>query len=184
MEYQPEELTYLNLKVTKGSSENILQSVEHIWKQTAPYQPLSAQWLEKQVYEKNFQREDRLFMGMLTAMALSIACLGLLGIVMYHVQTRTREVGIRKVIGADMVGIVFLLSKEFVALLLIAGAIGLPIGYYVASLFLQQYAYHITIGFGTPLVCFAIILLLGCLLICIQTLRAAMANPAKTLRAA
>jgi putative ABC transport system permease protein len=182
LRYEPLEFNYLNVKVVNGNSNTVLSSLERIWKQINPYQPFTVEWFEKQLYEQNFQREDQLFMGMLTVMALSIACLGLLGIVMYSTQTRTKEVGIRKVLGASVAQIVLLLSTEFISLLLLAGFIGLPLGYYVAYFFLQQYAYHITIGFGILIICFTVLLLLGGMAISSQTIRAALANPARSLR--
>jgi putative ABC transport system permease protein len=182
LRYQPDAFNYMNVKVANTISDNIIPALERVWKRINPYQPFYAEWFEQQLYEQNFQREDQLFMGMLTGMALSIACLGLLGIVMYSTQTRTKEVAIRKVVGASIGEIVLLLSKEFIGLLLIAGVIGLPLGYYVASLFIQQYAYHITIGFGTLIICFILLLVLGGLAIGSQTVRAALTNPARSLR--
>jgi putative ABC transport system permease protein len=180
--YQPDEFNYLNLKITAGTSDRILPVLASIWKQANPYSPFTAAWFDQQLYEKNFQYEDQLFIGMLTAMALTIACLGLLGIVMYTTQTRTKEIGIRKVMGANVLQLVNLMSRDFMVLLLIAGAIGLPAGYQVSHLFLQQYTYHITIDYGLLLLCFSILFLLGGLAIGSQTIKAALTNPVESLR--
>lgn len=115
-------------------------------------------------------------------MAIFIACLGLLGVVMYAIETRIKEIGIRKVIGASVSSLTLLLSRDFFKLLLIAGAVALPIGYWIGNMFLQEYIYRINIGFGLLSLGFAITLLLGLTIISSQTIKAARANPVDSLR--
>jgi putative ABC transport system permease protein len=182
LRYHPEHFNYLNVKVTAGATKNILPELERRWKQVIPYQPFQAEWFDQQLKEQNLQHQDQLFIGALTAMAMVIACLGLLGMVMYGTQARTKEIGIRKVMGANVHQLVRLLSRDFIILLGVAAAIGLPAGYQVGYLFLQQYAYHITIGAGILISCFCAILFLGGLAIGTQTIKAAMADPVKSLR--
>ncbi|MGV3561345.1 ABC transporter permease [Larkinella arboricola] len=180
--YEPKRFRMLHVSVADGASETVLPRVETLWKQVNPQEPLSYGWYQEELYEQHMHWDDQLFFYLLIGMALSIACLGLLGMVTYTTETRTKEVGIRKVMGATVMQIVVLLSKSFVGLLLIAGLIALPIGYSLGRLFLQEFAYHVSVGIETLGVCFGAMLLIGGLTIGIRTYRAALANPTDSLR--
>jgi putative ABC transport system permease protein len=115
-------------------------------------------------------------------LAVSLACLGMLGMAMYSTQTRIKEIGVRKVMGATSNQITLLLSRSFLILLGIAAVIGTPIGYFFGDLFLQTYAYKINI---TPLLILSAIMIvgvLGVITIGSQTWKAASSNPVKSLR--
>ena len=120
-------------------------------------------------------------MALLLGISFSIACLGLLGMVTYNTQTRIKEVGIRKVMGAEVAQIIWLLSSDFVRLLTIAAAIALPLGYMAGYAFLISFAYHVSIGFETLGLCSGVLLLLGGLIISTRTYKAATANPVEAL---
>ena len=113
---------------------------------------------------------------------LAIACLGLLGMVIYTTRNREKEVGIRRVMGAKVVQVIMTISKEFFALLLISVSIGLPLAYMAGRQFLQQYAYRIPFTVGILAGSAATLLLLGGLTIGWQTYRTAITNPARSLR--
>ena len=100
----------------------------------------------------------------------------------YNTQTRTKEIGIRKVMEADEGQIVWLLSQNFARLLLLAGAIALSLGYLAGYAFLYNFAYRVSIGIETLGLCFGVLLLLGGSTIVIQTYRAAIANPVNSIR--
>lgn len=119
---------------------------------------------------------------MLTAMALLIACLGLLGMVIYTTRNRAKEVSIRRVMGAKVGQVMLTISKEFISLLLIAVCIGLPVGFVTGSKFLQQYAYRIPVSLGMMAACALLLLLIGSITIGWQVYRTALANPVKSLR--
>ncbi|MBD0288318.1 MAG: hypothetical protein ICV79_23250 [Flavisolibacter sp.] len=182
MTYTPDELNILNLKITPGAEQTVLPGLEAIWKELYPHQPLEAKWYDKELYERHMHKDDLAFIGLLTGMALVIACLGLLGMVVYTTKSRTKEVGVRRVLGAKVWQIMVVISKDFIKLLLLSIAIGLPIGYRVGSEFLQQYVYRINIGFGIIMGSAAALLCLGAITIGCQTYRAALANPVKNLR--
>ncbi len=105
-----------------------------------------------------------------------------LGMVIYSTKNRAKEVGIRRVMGANVMQVIVTISREFVALLLLAVCIGLPIGFYIGNKFLQQYTYRIPVGFGIMAGSATALLLLGGVTIGWQTYRTVLANPVKSLR--
>jgi len=148
-----------------------------------PHQAVEMDWYDKVLYDQHLHEDDLVFIGLLTGMALSIACLGLLGMVIYTTRNRGKEVSIRKVMGAAVWQIMVMVSKEFFVLLLLAIGIGLPIGLLAGMKFLEQYAYRITIGISILGGSASALLLLGALTIGWQTFCTAIANPAKNLHA-
>ena len=117
-----------------------------------------------------------------TGLAIFISCLGLLGLVTYITNQRTKEIGVRKVIGASITQIISLLSRDFLKLVLIAFIIGVPVAYWGAHRWLQNFAYKTSISawifIGGGLIMFAMALTV----LCIRTFKAAAANPVKSLR--
>jgi len=180
--YQPDEFRYLSVKVADGAEETAIPALQRVWQRLNPHTPFQYNWYDKELYDHYLHNDDVLLFGLLAVMALVISCLGLLGMVTYSTETRTKEVGVRKVLGADIGQIVALLSREFVQMMLIATLIGLPLGYAASQLFLQVFIYHISLGFGTGAVCLLTMLLVGGLTIGVQTYRAALANPTDSLR--
>jgi len=180
--YQPNEFKILNLKVAKGAEQTIIPRLEKMWKKLYPHQAFDARWFDKQLYQQHLHKDDLMFIGLLTAMSLSIACLGLLGMVIYTTENRSKEVGIRRVMGAEVWQVVLTISKEFISLLLLSVCIGLPLGFLVGTTFLQQYAYQIPIGFEIMAGSAAALLFVGALTIGWQTYRTALSNPVKSLR--
>ncbi len=106
----------------------------------------------------------------------------MLGMVTYNTETRTKEVGIRKVMGAAVHQIVWSLSSDFVRLLLIASAIAIPLGYVAGMAILLNFSFHVSIGLETFGPCLGLLFLIGGLTIGLQTYRSAVANPVKALR--
>ncbi|MCX6214265.1 ABC transporter permease [Spirosoma sp.] len=180
--YQPAGFRYLNVSITGGNPEAVRADIARIWKRLNPYEPFTGVWYEDFLNNRHSSADDLNFMGLLLALAMSIACLGLLGMVTYTTALRTKEVGVRKVMGANVGQVVWLLSWDFLKLLLIAGAIALPLGYLAGSFLLMTFAYHITVGIGLLSVCFGTMLLLGGLTIGWRTYRTALTNPVNSLR--
>ena len=175
------DLRYMHIAVANGSKEKVLADIKKTWQKLTPYEPFQGQWFDDFLYERHSHFDDVSFMGLLLALSFSIACLGLLGMVTYNTQTRIKEVGIRKVMGAEVQQIIWLLSRDFVKLLTVAGAIALPLGYLAGYAFLINFAYHVSIGFETLGLCFGVLLLLGGLIISTRTYKAAMGNPVEAL---
>ena len=137
-----------------------------------------------QEYEKLYQTEIRTstMFSYGTGIAIAIACVGLFGLSSFLIQQRTREIGIRKVLGASEPGLVFKLSGEFSGWILLANVIAWPIGWYAMNNWLQNFAYRIDLTIWPFLLSGAAALLIALLTISWQAVRAATANPVKALR--
>lgn len=182
LRYQPNQFRFLTVKVAGGNPQVIRDDIARIWQRLNPYEPFAGLWYDDFLDNRHSHTDDLNFMALLLSLALSIACLGLLGMVTYTTALRTKEVGVRKVMGASVGQVVWLLSWDFLRLLLIAGAVALPLGYLAGSYFLMVFAYHVTLGIGTLGFCFGTMLLLGGLTIGWRTYRTAQTNPVTSLR--
>jgi putative ABC transport system permease protein len=135
-------------------------------------------------YAKLYAAETRTMkvLGMFSALAIAISCLGLFGLVSFMTERRRKEIGIRKVLGARVDEIVVLLGREFLRWVLLANLIAWPAAFYVTRRWLQNFAYRIDIG-GWPFVLSAAaVLVIAALMLSYQTVAAALANPADSLR--
>ena len=116
------------------------------------------------------------------ALSLLIACLGLFGLTTFIVERKVKEIGIRKVLGASISGIVSLLSKDFIKLVLIALLIASPLAWYFMNNWLQDFAYRVTISWWIFLIAGSIAVIIALLTVSFQAIKAAIANPVKSLR--
>lgn len=121
-------------------------------------------------------------LGVIASLAIMISCLGLLGMAMYSIETRMKEISVRKVLGSSNQQLIVLLSKGFLKLLIIAVMTGTPLAIFMNNLWLQQIAYHTDITFGVAAIAAMILLFLGGATIGSQTLRAAYMNPVDNLK--
>jgi len=176
----------LNRIAVAVKADNIsatLAGLKKTWDAVAPQRPFMYHFLDESFgaqYEadRNFQQLFTLF----SILAIAIACLGLFGLSTFMAQQRVKEIGIRKVLGSSVTGIVFLLSKDFMKLVLFAAAIAIPLCWWAMNKWLESFAYRIKIG---PLVFIeagAIALGVAVLTISWQAVRAARANPVRSLR--
>ncbi len=177
---RPGDFTYLLVKTTDESSAT-LAAIERVWKNNYPRQAFSYSWFDKSAAERQGAWGTVSMLGFLAFMTVTIACLGLLGMVIYTTETRRKEIGIRKVMGASVAAIISLLSKSFVRLILIAGLIAMPLGAIAGFFFLQIFASHTTIGVDVFLLSFGGLLVLVLLTIGSQIFRVASANPVNSL---
>lgn len=181
--YNPEAFSIMNVKIVAGSEQNVQEALARDWKKLMPGQPLRATWYEQELYDLHINSEDLAFVGTLAGMALSIAALGLVGIVLFSVKNRSKEVSLRKTMGANAWEIMVLISRDFLLLIFAAIVIGMPLGFYAGTEFLQQYAYRVPVGVGVLSASAAILLAVGGLIIGAQTWRAANRDPIESLRA-
>jgi putative ABC transport system permease protein len=160
-----------------------LALLEATWREVAPNKPFEFSFLDEDV-QSQYQLEQRWgkIVRYSTIFAIVLACLGLFGLTTLSVTNRTKEIGIRKVLGASVTGVAGLISKEFAQLVLIANVIAWPAAYYAVSKWLQNYAYRIELGVGTFLLATALALGIALLTISVQAVKAALANPAEALR--
>ena len=131
-----------------------------------------------------YRTEQRLsaLMSLFCGIAILITCLGLLGLMAFIVAQRTKEIGIRKVLGASVLNITAMLSKDFLKLVLIAVAIAIPLAWYFMHQWLLDFAYRISISWTIILITAIVVVLIALITISFQSVRAAMANPVKALR--
>ena len=120
--------------------------------------------------------------GAFSVLAIFIACLGLLGLATFVTEQRTKEIGIRKVLGAWVAKIVVLLSKEFVKWVLVANVVAWPLAYYIMNNWLKNFAYRINISVGVFVASGVLALFIALLTVSLHAIRAATANPVKSLR--
>ena len=175
----------LNVKtsIDEAKAASLVAALKSTWKKLNPHEEFSYTWFNKQFYESKSATGTVSMLGLLAFMGITIACLGLLGMVVYTVEGRIKEVSIRKVMGASVSTIMSLLSKSFLKLVLIAMLIAAPIGWICSYLFLQIFAVRVSIGAGILSIACGVILLLASLVIGSQVFRVARANPANNLRA-
>jgi ABC-type antimicrobial peptide transport system permease subunit len=183
--YDAEQFEYANIKVVSNDMTSTLESIEASWKKAGGENKFMARFFDdeiKEAYSTYFSMIK--ICGFLGFLAISISCLGLLGMVVFTVENRMKEVGVRKVMGATAWSITVVLSRDFVKLMGIAAVIAIPIAYlFFDKLYLetQQY-YHINIGAGEIMLSLFIMLFLGVSTILSQTIRASRINPVETLR--
>jgi putative ABC transport system permease protein len=173
----------LNLKVRMEQAQEVIVQLEKIWKITYPEFTFQYEFLDDRVnsfykdYDRNFSLAQ-IFAGI----AIFIGCLGLFGLVLFMAERRTKEIGIRKVLGASVRHILAMFSKEFVRLILIAFALATPLAYYAMQRWLEKFAYSIEIDFPVFLWCLLVTLLLVLITVGYQSIRAALVNPVNSLR--
>ena len=153
------------------------------WEEIAPDIPFSSSFLDENL-ENQYREEQRWrqIVGYASIFAILISCLGLLGLAALDVARRTKEIGIRKVLGASVTNLVSLLSKEFLLLLLIANVIAWPVAYFSINFWLQNFAYKIDPGWFIFLGAGFLAVLIALLTVSFQSIKAALANPVKSLR--
>ena len=174
---------YLAIRLHPGNVAKAISAVEETWKKLAPNQPFSYTFLD-QDYARLYNREQQMshVFQIFSGLAILIACLGLFGLAAFTTQQRTKEIGIRKILGASVSGIVCLLSKDFLKLVLIANLIAWPIAYYAMNQWLQSFAYRINLSIGTFILSGLIALFIALLTVSYQAIKAARANPVEALR--
>jgi putative ABC transport system permease protein len=160
-----------------------LAHMESIWKKFMPDSPFEYSFLDEAL-ENQYRTEIRIsrILNTFTFLAIFLSCLGLLGLTSFMAEQRTKEIGVRKVLGASTAGIVILLSKEFGKWVLLANFIAWPLAYYFMNKWLQEFANRINIGMGTFIASAVIALIIALLTVSFLTIKAALANPIKSLR--
>ena len=146
------------------------------------FSTFSISWLDEEINKSNSQRATISLLGYLAFMAIAIASLGLLGLVIYTIEVKRKEISIRKIIGAGKKQLIRMLSQSFIKLLFIAGLIAMPLGYAAGFLFLQNFATRVNFGILNVMLCFLFLLSIGLITIISQTYKAAVENPVKNLR--
>ena len=172
-----------SFKVAAANIPDILKKTENKWKAMAPGMPFSYQFMDE-TFDDMYRSEQRVgkIALVFSVLAILIACLGLFGLAAFIAEQRTKEIGIRKVLGASVSGVIRLLSKDFLKLVLIAFVIAAPAAWWFMHKWLEDFAYRINIGWWIFIAAGAIALLIALLTVSFQAIKAAVANPVKSLR--
>lgn len=183
-EYAPEKFSYANFHLKSGNQSHAFPEMEAAWKPVGKGQKFKAEFLADQIRDAySSYNEIMKLWGFMGVLAITIACLGLLGTVVFTIKNRVKEVSIRKVMGASSRSLVYLLSREFIMLLAIAGVVTIPGVYVLMKLMLQEAQYYnAPIGAFEAVISLAVVLSLGLTTIFSQTLKAANTNPVDNLR--
>ena len=175
--------SYLLLRLGDGPVKESLAAIEAIWKQKQAAYDFDVQFADQELAQL-YHAEDQLgsIFLVFTLLAMLIACMGLFGLTVYHTEERTKEIGIRKVLGAGIPNLVFLLSRQFLLLVSIAFLIASPIAWFVMSGWLDGFAYHISLSVLALLPALLLLLLPALLTMSLQIVHTARQNPVKSLR--
>jgi ABC-type antimicrobial peptide transport system permease subunit len=162
----------------------MLESIEEIWSRTYPNQIFEYQFLDDKI-AGYYQQENRLskMYRLAAALAIFLSCLGLYGLTSFMITERTKEAGLRKVLGAKVSQIVYLFSREFMLLIVVAFVIASPLAWYLMNRWLEGYTYHIDVTIWVFIAGGMMAMLIALTTIGYQTVKVAVANPVDSLRA-
>ncbi|MFT3705394.1 MAG: ABC transporter permease [Agriterribacter sp.] len=173
----------MSVKINGSKAKESLAFIQSVWQKNCPDVPFEYQFLDEHfqdVYRADTQVSS--IVGILAGLAIIISCLGLFGLASYSAERRLKEVGIRKVLGASVQNIVGMLSKDFLKYVLIAALIAVPLAWFSVYKWLQDYAYRVEISWWIFIVAILIAALIALITVSFQAIRAAIANPVKSLR--
>jgi hypothetical protein len=173
----------VNIKINISQSKNVIASIQRTWNKYFPDYVFEYNFLDQSIADY-YKQEAQLSMlyKIFSGIAIFISCLGLYGLISFMALQRRKEIGIRKVLGAPVRDIVIMLSKEFTILITIAFLIAAPIAWYFMHQWLQQYTYRIIIGAGFFILTIICALCIAWLTVGYTAIKAAIANPVKSLR--
>jgi len=180
---QPSAFQIAALRLSNGVSPSVIAKIKTEWKKIDPYNEFEGEFLDAEIRDYYSYFEDILYtVGFASVLAIIIACLGLLGMATYSTQTRIKEIGVRKVFGAENSNIIMMISKSYIYMFIVAAIIAGPLAYLINNMWLQYISNHAPFGFGTIFIGIFIIISFGMITIASQTLKAARLNPAQSLR--
>jgi ABC-type antimicrobial peptide transport system permease subunit len=174
---------YTGIKLTTGKLQQTVAEVQKKWNKFFPEFIYTPSFMDERI--NNFYKQENqlaLLYKLFAAIAIFISCLGLYGLISFMVVQKTKEVGIRKVLGASVANVIYLFSKEFTILIIIAFALAAPVAYYMMSKWLSDFAFRIDIGIFVFLVAIVTSITIAWITVGFKSIKAAIANPIKSLR--
>ncbi len=181
--YHPPSAGILTVKLSGNNMARTMASIEEVWKTFAPIYPFRYRFLDEALdaLYRSEQRTGTIFHSF-SFLAIFVSCLGLFGLSSFLAEKRTREIGIRKVLGATAGGIVFLFSREFTKWVAFSNVFAWPVAYFAARKWLDGYAYRISVGVWPFLMAGALAILIALATVSVHSLRASRINPAVAIR--
>jgi putative ABC transport system permease protein len=176
-------IPYLSIRMEPENIRGTVQQIENVWSEFTNDQPFQYFFMDDD-FEQHYEQETRtrIIFTIFSILAILVACLGLLGLTAFTTEQRTREIGIRKAMGASSNIIVRLISKEIVVLICVATLVAWPVAYFFTRNWLNDFAYRIDLGIIPFLLSFVVALLISLATISVQAITAALKNPADSLR--
>lgn len=173
----------ISARIDAAEIPAIISQVKNKWKAMAPGQPIDYSFMDEQ-FNKLYTVDQKTgqIIIMFALLAIVIACLGLFGLVTYAAEQRTKEIGVRKVLGANVANIVTMIAKDFLKLVLIASVIAFPLAWWAMNKWLQDFAYRVNISWWIFLAAALLAVVIALATISFQAIKAALANPVKSLR--
>ncbi len=173
----------ITVRLKTDNVSTTISEIENIWKTNAPHSPYKYSFLEED-FNNMFQSELKMrsVLGVFTVLGILVACLGLFGLAAFTIKQRYREIGIRKVLGSSVNGIVKNLSADFLKLVIISILIAIPLAWYASYKWLQDFAFKVDISWWVFILAAFLALIIAFITVCFQALKAALANPIKSLR--
>jgi putative ABC transport system permease protein len=174
---------FYSVKLRTADLHAAITGVEQTWKGLFPGQPLHYQFLD-QLFDQQYRADlqfERLA-ALFSVLTVLVACLGLLGLASYNTLLRTKEIGVRKILGATVSQLVVLLSADFLKLVGLAVVLGIPLAWYVTRKWLENYAYRVELGWEVFALAGGLALLIALLTVSYQSIKSALANPVDSLR--
>ncbi len=183
MPSRQQDFSYVVVSVDANHYQNTVPQIEKAWKQITPNTPFENQFLTDNI-RKQYERDDResLIITISTLLAILISCLGLYGLSIYVAERKMKEIGIRKVLGASVQGIVAMLSRDFIKLVLIAFFVAAPLGYLAMNWWLQKFVFKIELNIFVFLLAGLVSFAIAWITVGFESIRAALGNPVDSLR--
>jgi ABC-type lipoprotein release transport system permease subunit len=184
MSWTPEDRAIINAKIQSTDLPATMAKIESVWKKIDPVHPFEAKFYDQEIEDAYSELSSMIkIIGLLSFLAISIASMGLFGMVVFTTETRLKEISIRKVMGASTGNLIFLLSRGFLWLLSISALIALPVTYlFFENVVLTNFPYHTPVQIAELLVGLLAVLLISFIMIGSQTMKAARSNPAQVLK--
>jgi len=183
--YDPgrDDINHLIVNISSSNYQALLGKMGKIWHKNLPSTPFVYTFLDEQV-QKQYETEISMsrIINSFTLMAILISCLGLFGLATFSAEQRNKEIGVRKVLGASVPGIVKLLSTDFLKLVFIAFLIATPVSWWAMQQWLQRFAYRVPVSWWMFALAGLLAVFIALFTISFQAIRAAVANPVKSLR--
>lgn len=173
----------MSVRIKGKDAKQAIESIRSVWSKMSPESPFTYSFLDEhfaELYKADSQVSE--IVGILAGLAIFVSCLGLFGLASYSAERRIKEIGVRKVMGASVAGIVALLSRDFVKLVLVSILIASPIAWWAVRRWLQDFAYRIDIDWWVFVLAGVLAIAVALLTISFQSIKAAMSNPVKSLR--
>lgn len=181
--YEPRFFTMVSAKLNMNDANKTVDKISSIWARIFPDEVFNYEFLDEQI-GKQYKQEEKIFSAfkLFAAIAIIIGCLGLYGLVTLSVFNRTKEIGIRKVLGATITNIINLITKDYVRLVLVAFVVAAPISYFIMHKWLENFAYKIDISADIFIISLLLSILIASFTTLQQSVKAAFVNPAKSLK--